>query len=122
MVNTSFFDPTGLSTLNFSTAEDLEKLAIYILKNAPDFFLITRTPTLSIQEQMTGVRRSIINNNVFAGRPWFIGGKTGYTDDARGNLLTMLSHNNRTFTISILGSSDRFGDTERIIDWITVNY
>jgi D-alanyl-D-alanine endopeptidase (penicillin-binding protein 7) len=122
MVRTSFFDPTGLSSLNLSTAEDLEKLTSYILKEAPDLFLITRTPNIFITEQTTGKGRLIQNNNLFAGEPWFVGGKTGYTDDAQGNLLSIVSYGNRRFMVVILGSTDRYEETKKTLEWIQSYY
>ncbi len=122
MTQTSVFDPTGLSPLNFSTAEDLEKLATHILARAPDFFLITRSPVITIREEISAAERVLQNNNAFAGKPWFIGGKTGYTDESKGNLLSVVMHGNRTFIIVVLGSDDRFRETEKIIEQIRLLY
>jgi D-alanyl-D-alanine carboxypeptidase len=122
MRNTSFFDPTGLSPLNLSTAEDLGVLTNYILAQAPDLFMITRTERISITETNSQTPRTLRNNNLFAGKPWFVGGKTGFTDDAQGNLLSVVSYGDRRFMIAVLGSNDRFGETEKIIQWISSKY
>ena len=61
----------------------------------------------------------MLATNQFAGTPEFLGGKTGYTDEARGNLLSLFAIGGQTFTVIVLGTDDRFGDTERIRSWLT---
>ena len=39
-------------------------------------------------------------------RPDFIGGKTGYTDQADGNLLSVFSYEGHPIVIIVLGTSD----------------
>ncbi len=98
MYNTRFFDPTGLSPLNQSMAGDLEKLVKYIFHVRPEIFALTR--------QKEG------NIHPFVGRENFIGGKTGFIDEASGNLISLFNHNGRPLLIIVLGSEDRAKDTE----------
>jgi len=121
MNDTSFSDPSGLSILNQSTPADLEKLINYILKNRPEIFEITRANSI-IKEISSGKARKILNNNKFAGRTDFLGGKTGYTDEAGGNLISLFQANGRKLLIIIFGSQDRFGETEKLRDWVKSNF
>jgi len=118
MMNTSFFDVTGLSSLNFGTLYDLSKLAEYIFLNEPHLLEVTRSKSFSIMEEHTHVSHTIVNNNEFAGSPWFLGGKTGYTEDARGNLVSLVRIHDRNFVIAVFGSDDRFGETRKVIDYL----
>jgi D-alanyl-D-alanine carboxypeptidase len=46
-----------------------------------------------------------------------MGGKTGYTDEASGNLVSIFSYGRRAVMVIVLGTSDRFGETEKLITW-----
>ena len=120
--NTRFDDPTGLSSVNQSTAEELLKLAQQIYWNYPDIFKITRTPSVFITELNSGRHILVKNINNFAGEQDFLGGKTGYTDEASGNLLSIFSYNRKPVLIIVLGGEDRFGDTEKLLEWFKRNY
>ena len=54
--------------------------------------------------------------------PGVMGVKTGWTEDARGNLVTYIVRDNHKVMIALLGSQDRFGETKELIDWIFGNY
>ncbi len=117
-----FSDPTGLSPTNQSTGTDLRKIALSIYEQYPDIFKTTRKASAYITELNSGKRLSIKNTNLLAARPDFLGGKTGYTDEAGGNLLSIFSYNRRPIVIIVLGSEDRFGDTEKLLSWFEKNY
>ncbi len=117
MENTTFFDPTGLSSLNQSTAEDLAILVNDMSKNHENLLRITRAASATIIEQRSGQFRILRNINEFAEVDGFEGGKTGYTDEARGNLISLFRVGEHKLLIAILGSNDRFGDTRKLYDW-----
>ncbi|PIT93032.1 MAG: hypothetical protein COU06_02110 [Candidatus Harrisonbacteria bacterium CG10_big_fil_rev_8_21_14_0_10_38_8] len=118
MSKTSFSDPTGLSYLNVSTPNDLQKLVQYVYSKQPFIFDISREKAVIIHDNTTGTSRALENINSFSGVDNFLGGKTGYTDEAGQNLLSLFSHNNRTFMIIVFGSEDRFNETQRLYDWL----
>lgn len=124
MNDTVFFDPTGLSVLNQAVIADLEKLVAYIAKNHPAIFEITARPQITITELNSGQDRRLSNNNRFAGRPEFLGGKTGYLEDADGNLISLFTDAERKkqFLIIVLGASDRFEETEKLYQWAKLNF
>ncbi len=115
MRETTFYDPTGLSFLNQSTVEDLEKLVKYVFDKHPEIFSFSRERALFI-----GGKRYLTNINEFAGQSDFVGGKTGFTDDASGNLISLfqdLSAGETPLLVIVLGTDDRFGDTRRLLDY-----
>ena len=116
MTQTTFFDPSGLAVSNQSTPNDLVILVNYILKTHPEILKITA------QKSYQGIQ----NTNLFAGRPDFIGGKTGFLDEAGGNLISIFKYregkSNFPLLVIILGSKDRFGDTQLLLDWVKKAY
>jgi D-alanyl-D-alanine carboxypeptidase len=57
------------------------------------------------------------NINVFAGQPDFLGGKTGFLEESRGNLLTLFKIQNRVFLFIVFGAEDRFEQTRILYSW-----
>ena len=83
LVSTVFKDPTGLSEENVSTANDFAKFAEYVLKKYPQIFDITKT-----KEFVLPNLGRITNTDELLGEiPEIVGGKTGYTLEAKGCLL-----------------------------------
>lgn len=110
MTQTTFFDPTGLSFLNQSTAPDLEKLIRYILEKHPEILEISKYQNMNISG------RVLVNINEFAGEENFLGGKTGFTDDASGNLISLFRNpDGSALLIIVMGTDDRFGETRKLL-------
>lgn len=119
MNQTSFFDTTGLSFLNQSTVTDLYKLVNYVVLKHPQIFQWSREKELKIKG------KKYVNINQFVGRPDFLGGKTGYTDEANGNLISIFSTSKKPLVIIILGAADqaeRFEQTKKLLEWISQYY
>ena len=115
MSQTDFYEPSGLSYLNQSTAQDLYLLLTYIKKHYPYILDVTQQKTVTIKNKTTGIRETLTNINEFAGRKDFLGGKTGFIDQSGGNLVSLFYENGKMVYIAILGSPDRFSETEKII-------
>ena len=124
MANTHYADPSGLAVGSQSTATDLVLLAQKIYADYPDILAITRTPQATVTEVSSGNKVPIKNINEFSGEADFIGGKTGYTDQADGNLLSLFLYNGRPVVVVVLGSdeSTRFTNTEALYGWFTANF
>lgn len=119
MTQTGFSDGTGLSYLNQSTVRDLDALVNYIHANHPKIFEWSREKTITIDGKLYN------NINQFAGRPDFLGGKTGFTDEANGNLISLFRTPEGPITIIILGAADiqeRFIQTERLLTWLSHHF
>ncbi|HEY4499842.1 MAG TPA: serine hydrolase [Candidatus Paceibacterota bacterium] len=118
MFQTTFFDETGLSFINQSSVQDLEKLLTHIRAQHPDLLEISRTRAITLKELSTGRKNVLTNINYFATWPDFRGGKTGFIDSSGGNLLSTFEHKNHIILIIVLGAEDRFEQTERLYNWI----
>lgn len=121
--DTSFEDPSGLSSHNVSTAEDLYKLARYIYQKQPYIF------NVSSELGRTTVNHSWFNSNDLAAAAYFLGGKNGFTDEAKQTMLSLWSipfskEENRRLALITLGSASRKADAEELLRHIkkTVAY
>ena len=115
MYGTGFSDASGLSYLNQSTADDVDKLVRYILQKHPEIFEWSREPSVTVDGT------AMPNINEFASNPDFLGGKTGFTDEASGNLVTIWRTAHGPVTIIVLGTpdkSERFIQTEKLFSWL----
>ena len=121
MKDTFFADETGLSPLNQSSPRDLGKLASFIISERPEIFSLSVNKESVIIERKSGSRKKITSNNKFAGREGFLGGKTGYTTEANGNLLSVFNFKGNRILIIVFGTDDRFGETEAIYEWAKTN-
>ena len=124
MSHTYYGDPSGLSSANESTADDLVLLAQYVYNNYPNILAITRTPSYTVTNLATGKKLTVRSINNFAGVPGFIGGKTGYTTVSDGNLLSIFSYENRPVLVIIMGTDDtaRFDNTTTLYNWFKQNF
>lgn len=118
MVDTTFADSTGLSIQNLSTIEDLRRLAKYVWEEQSYIFDISQRTSDTIRDRTSGLGKRLESINDFAGRDDFLGGKTGSTPEAEGNLLSLFEVPGRVgpVIIIVLGTEDRFGETEIILN------
>lgn len=114
MTQTKFFEPSGLSYLNQSTANDLYTLIKYIYRQYPVLLDMTRQKTVSIKERVTNKNQKFSNINLFAGRKEFFGGKTGFIEQSGGNLVTLFFKNGKIFVLAVMSSDNRFSDIEKM--------
>lgn len=115
MNDTYYVDPAGLSAQNQSTVNDLVILAGYIRGYHPDIFSETKKTKDTITEVKTRKRRTLTSINEFAGRKDFLGGKTGTTPEAGENLLSIFNIAGEAKIIIVLGDTDRYVETQKII-------
>jgi D-alanyl-D-alanine carboxypeptidase len=118
--NTFFSEPTGLSNENYSTADDLAKLAEYIVKNYPEIIDISRIKEF----ELPNFTKILNTNQLLDEIPDIIGGKTGFTTDAKGCLLLLINNTKaKDYLIYVvLGSDNRFDEMKNIINWTNAAY
>lgn len=121
MVDTKFLDPIGLNSKNKSTVLDLAKLAKYSLKFSV-LWDILKTPQTTVYSVDNVFVHNLINTNTLLNKfSFLLGGKTGYTDDANGCMLTVSnikgSLGDNYLIIVVLGSDQRETDTENLLVW-----
>ena len=119
MKRTGFSDPSGLSYLNQSTVGDIYRLASYAFGKHPEIFAWSLAPSV----EMEG--KKYPNINEFAGREGYLGGKTGFTDEANANLLSAWQTARGPLFMIVLGTKDkteRFTQTEKLRTWLSQRF
>lgn len=121
--NTNFTNPMGYDEDGHqTTARDLAQLAVYALKNK-EFSRIVSTPSAQIADAGGQNYHLLKNTNLLVGKIEGVRGvKTGLTDKAGECLVTLMERNNKQILIVLLGSNDRFGETQKVIDWTFNNF
>ena len=120
MHDSYFVDPTGLSSRNVSTARDLARLvdAAYGYPKVREYSTAAEltVPTGNRQAAFRNTNRLIISPT------WDIGlQKTGYISEAGNCLVMQVSIDGRPLVLVLLdatGKLSRFGDAQRLRDWI----
>lgn len=124
MNDSIFHDPAGLSDDALSTSNDLIRLVIYSLK-FDDLWAILGEKTAKVYSVDGRIEHQINSTNQLLGAiPDVVGGKTGYTDGALGCMILVVDvpgKNDKLISI-VLGSSERFTDTEKLMDWVKRAY
>lgn len=120
MSNTSFYDASGLSALNKSTANDLLTLTNYINKNYPELINITKKKDYKLGKRVWR------NNSRFINDKNYMGGKNGYTDEAKLTIISIfdlpLSDNsNKKIAIIVLQSKKIEKDVRDILFYLLRN-
>ena len=124
MNNSIFRDPAGLNDDALSTAEDLMKLVRYSLR-FNEIWLALGEKTASVYSIDGKIEHKVSSTNQLLDViPDVIGGKTGYTEKALGCMILVVDvpgKNDKIISI-ILGSAERFTDTEKLVDWVRRAY
>lgn len=118
MLNTHFANPAGYDDqLQYSTARDLTKLARAAVAN-PVISKIVATKSVVIND-ITGTKTYYLENvNKLLGVvPGIEGVKTGQTEGSLENLVTKTTRDGHTIITVVLGSEDRFGESQALIQW-----
>lgn len=121
MDDSHFKDPTGLTSENVSTAQDLVKMVLA----AQNYEEIQRASTQSRHVVQINARQSLhfVNTNpLVRNRNWDVGlSKTGYISEA-GRCLVMQAKLSERPTVIVLldswGKNTRVGDANRIKNWM----
>lgn len=123
LTNSHFTNPVGLDDgAQYSTARDLIVVAKYAMQNSL-FSEIVGTKEKIVKSVDGKFIHRLINLNKLLGTVEGVKGvKTGWTENARENLVTYVERDNRKVMIVVLGSSDRFGETKELVEWVYSNY
>src|SRR3989344_304709 len=124
MFNSNFIDPAGLNDNAHSSVQDLIKLVEYSL-NYQEIWDISAKKTTIIESSDEKIKHTARSTNLLIGLiKDLVGGKTGYTDGAGQCMILVASvpdYPSKIVSI-VLGSQDRFGDTQKLIDWARQAY
>lgn len=113
LYNTRFDDSSGLDEDNVSTAEDLFRLLQYIYESKNYILQVTKQNKIDSQH----------NNNKLSKYKGFLGGKNGYTPEAKETTVALFSlplseFGERRIAIILLGSDSRENDVDKILRWL----
>ena len=123
--DTHFSSASGLlDKNNFSTTYDMARLISYSLSNKQIWDILNlKTAEISYTNKHSSYRLAN-NNQLLEKMPAnLMGGKTGFTEKAGGCFLSVfkINENQKIITV-VLGSDDRFGETEKLINWVQLAY
>lgn len=128
LFNTFFANPTGLDSpgrMNYSTAKDLAKFSKYLSENYPSIWEVLSIPEFNLSLANGDFHHQVVNTNQLLGEiPSIVGGKTGETPRAGGCLLEVTeAPKGKGYIINvILNSPYRFGEMEKLINWLKSAY
>ncbi len=134
MHKTLFVDPSGLSSFNQSTAEDLVKLVDHAYSHYPDIRQISTSTDYSLGRHKVVLKKRkktrvywrdlayVNTNRLTRNDEWQIGlSKTGFIDEAGYCLVMQAEIAGRKVIIVLLdavGKYSRLGDANRIKQWL----
>lgn len=123
LLNTHFDNPAGFDSPNhYSSAKDMATITQASLKDAQlaRIFATKQTDIVSLDKKY---QHKLLNlNKLLSEIPGVLGIKTGKTEAAKENLITLVDRNNHKILFVLLGSDDRFLETTRLIDWVYSNF
>ncbi len=119
MKDSAFINPAGLDAEGqFTTAFDLA-LAARELLHDPFLTKVVGIKDITISDTSYTYFHRLSNVNQLLGEiPGIAGLKTGYTENAGQNLVTLYNYNGKQYIVVILKSLDRFQDTKNIVYWL----
>lgn len=121
LYNTHYSDPAGLiDSGDYTTPLDLARLASFAIKNNT-LKNVVGTKEKTIYD-ITGTNVYQLSNlNKLLGIQGVNGIKTGYTEEAGQVLVISKLEKNKTIIIIVMGSEDRFLDTEKLLNLVSNN-
>lgn len=117
-----FQNPAGFDGAeHYSSAYDLSQIAKAAVANNQLAKVVStkETTILSLDKSKS---HNLKNLNKLLGVDGVIGIKTGFTEEAGENLVGLVERNGRKVLTVVLSSSDRFGETKSLIDWLYSNF
>ena len=122
LTGSHFTNPVGFDDPNhYMTAEDLARLADVALSNKTIAKMVG-IPQITVSDVSHIYFHKLSNVNQLLGKiPGVAGIKTGWTEEAGENLVTLMERNGKRVIIVVLKSADRFADTIQLIDWTFAN-
>ncbi len=123
LTKSTFTNPVGYDDPNHKmTPLDLARLARVALDNTTIVKMVA-IPEITISDVTHTYFHHLKNVNQLLGKIPGVGGiKTGWTEEAGENLVTLVERNGHRVVIVVLQSKDRFGETSQLIDWVFGNY
>ena len=121
--DTQFTNPVGFDNFGqYTTVHDLSLLTAEAMQSA-FFKRLVSTISITVTDVDHTVSHELTSLNLLLGQVSGLSGvKTGFTQLAGECLITFVQRQNHQIITVVLGSHDRFGDTNQLIDWVFVNF
>lgn len=123
LLNTHFENPAGFdSPEHYSSARDLAKITELALQNSQlaRIFATRETNIVSLDKKYTHQLQNL--NKLLSQVKGVMGVKTGFTEEAKENLVTFVDRDSHQILTVVLGSDDRFGESTKLIEWAYANF
>jgi serine-type D-Ala-D-Ala carboxypeptidase (penicillin-binding protein 5/6) len=119
MNDTKFANPIGFDdALHYSSAHDLVKL-VERFNSQQGLSEAVKVKEVEIWSEDKLLSHKVrTTNKLLLEDESVVGIKTGYTTEAKGNLMTRTIRDGADVVTIILGSDDREGDSRKIINWV----
>lgn len=122
LVDTNFQNPAGFdSPSHYSSAHDLAVIAKEVIKDSTLARIISTKETSVMSMDKTRIH-TLKNLNKLLSQPGVIGVKTGFTEKSGENLVGLVERDGHRILTVVLSSTDRFGETKSLMDWIFKNF
>lgn len=123
LMKSTFTNPVGFDDPGHKmTPIDLARLGSVALGNKTIAKMVA-IPQITVSDVTHTYFHPLTNVNQLLGKIPGVGGiKTGWTQEAGENLITLVEREGHRVIIVVLKSADRFADTTYLIDWIFSNY
>ncbi|OGG35265.1 hypothetical protein A2363_02470 [Candidatus Gottesmanbacteria bacterium RIFOXYB1_FULL_47_11] len=123
LTSSTFANPVGYDDPGHKmTPMDLALLGEAALDNTVIAKMVA-IPEITISDVTHTYFHPLRNVNTLLGKIPGVGGiKTGWTEEAGENLITLVERGGHRVITVVLHSQDRFGETSRLIDWVFGNY
>lgn len=123
LIHTHFDNPAGFDSMNHhSSARDMEIITEEALKSyeLSRIFATKDTDIVSLDKKFSYKLSNL--NKLLTSVSGVLGVKTGFTEEAKENLVTLVERNGHKVLLVVLGSNDRFGESIKLIDWVYLNF
>ncbi|MEW6615301.1 MAG: D-alanyl-D-alanine carboxypeptidase [Thermodesulfobacteriota bacterium] len=115
--NTHFVNPHGLDQRDhYATVRDMALIFKYAMSN-PILREVLKTKSISIRGPGSRLVHLRNHNRLLGNFEGMIGGKTGYTSQARRCFVGEASRDGKNLLVCVFGSKDHFRDTARLLDY-----
>jgi D-alanyl-D-alanine carboxypeptidase len=127
MISTRFDDPSGLSLLNVTAAEDIYLLSREAYLRHPELYEISKGRAVGSFGNAPFAPAQLRNKNIFQLDPSFVGGKIGYLPESKNTgvfLFRMETPDGELRTIALvqLGASGNQASAEALLNWVKQTY
>ncbi len=120
---THYKNPSGVEQIGHeTTARDLATLAKVAMEN-PVIANIVKIQAITITDDTGKIVHHLESTDKLLGNiPGLLGLKTGWTENAGECLVSYVNRDGHKIVSVVLGSDDRFGDTQALINWVYAHH